>query len=102
MLRTQIFPSHIPRTDAEALNAESGRVYTQTLIWHWRTYRHSEHWLSQYAAMRLGDSLSGTTLHAHSRDAAQEGFYKASKAARTNKSPYPHHRKNYRTTIWKN
>jgi len=101
MLRTQIFPSRIPRIDADALNRESGRIYTQTMIWHWRTYRHSEHWLSQYDAMRFGDSLSGTTLHAHSRDAAQEGFYKASKTARINKVHYPRHLKNYRTTVWK-
>ena len=47
-----------------------------------------------------------TTLHAHSRDAAQEGFYKACKTAKACKqvgleARYPYHRKRWRTTIWK-
>lgn len=43
-------------------------------------------------------------LHAHSVDAAQEGFYKACKTARAIRDiggHYPHHRERYRTTIWK-
>ena len=77
MIRTHTFACHLPRADADALNRESGRIYTQTLVWHYRTYRHTGHWLSVFAAQKLGDSLSGTTLTAHSRDAAQEAFYKA-------------------------
>lgn len=44
-------------------------------------------------------------LHAHSIDAAQEAFYKASKTAQANRGDganYPHKKKFYRTTIWKN
>ena len=43
-------------------------------------------------------------LHAHSKDAAQEGFYKACKTANANHhlgAHYPHKRKLWRTTVWK-
>ena len=40
-------------------------------------------WLSQKCGERLEDGLGGpTTLHAHSRDAAQQGFYQACKTAK--------------------
>ncbi|HEV8192566.1 MAG TPA: transposase [Ktedonobacterales bacterium] len=47
-----------------------------------------------------------TTLHAHTRDAAQEGFDDACKVAKTQhqmglETRYPHRRKWYRTTTWK-
>ena len=105
MLRTHIFPCRLPKILADELNCESGRIYTQTLIWHYRIYRRTGHWLSCYAAQRLGDSLSGTFLSAFSRDAAQEAFYRASKTARINRGigvRYPHHFKEFRTTVWKN
>ena len=105
MLRTQIFPCRLPQAEADALNRESGRVYTETVVWHYRVYRHTGHWLSQGAAEKLGDYFSGTTLHAHSRDAAQQAFYKACETARANRSAgahYPHHLRRYRTTVWKN
>lgn len=105
MIRTQILACHLAKPEADALNRESGRVYTATVVWHYRTYRHSDHWLSPGAAEKLGDYLSGTTLHAHSRDAAQQAFYKACKTARATRGEgahYPHRLKHYRTTIWKN
>ena len=82
MIRTQVFPCCLPKIEADALNRESGRVYTETLVWHYRVYRRTGHWLSQGAAEKLGDFLSDTTLHAHSRDAAQQAFCKACKTAR--------------------
>ncbi len=105
MIRTQIFPCQLSKTEADTLNCESGRLYTQTMVWHYRTYRHTGHWLSQYGAQRFGDSLSGTTLHAHSRDAAQQAFYNACKITKINRghgAKYPHKQHYYRTTIWKN
>lgn len=105
MIRTRILPCHLPRTQADALNRESGRVYSQTLIWQYRIYRRKGIWLSPSASERLGDFLSGTTLHAHSRDAAQQAFHKACKTAKANRASgahYPHKRKYYRSTIWKN
>jgi len=106
MIRTVIFPCALPKPDADALNQESGRIYTRTLVEHYRVYRHTGHWLSVNADCRIEDALGGpTTLHAHSRDAAQQAFYKACKTAKANRddgAPYPHKRKLWRTTIWKN
>ncbi len=109
MIRVQTFPCALTKVNADALNRESGRVYTTVLVWHYRIYRRTGHWLSEYAAKRLEDYLGGpTTLHAHSRDAAQEGFYDACKVAKsqrqagTGEARYPHRRRFYRTTKWKN
>lgn len=107
MMRVQTVPCALAKTDADALNRESGRVYTTVLVWHYRIYRRTGRWLSEYAAKRLEDYLGGQTiLHAHSRDAAQEGFYEACKVAKTQcqrggEMRYPHRRKWYRTTTWK-
>lgn len=109
MIRTHLFPCTLPKAEADALNRESGRVYTETLVRHYRIYRKQGHWLSPRAGERVEDSLGGpTTLHAHSRDAAQQGFYKACKTARALKAAgredarYPHKRKGWRTSVWKN
>jgi putative transposase len=107
MIRTRSIACSLPKAEADALNRESGRVYTETLVWHYRIYRRQGSWLSQGNAEKLGDFLSDTTLHAHSRDAAQQGFYKACKAAKACKAlgllaHYPRHRKYFRTTVWKN
>ena len=111
MIRTHIIDCHLNRAEADALNRASGAIYTQTLITHYRVYRkrgaRTRHWLSQFAAMRLNDYLTRhdpPLLYAHSKDAAQAGFYQACKTARTNRSlgaKYPHKRKWWRTTIWK-
>lgn len=104
MIRTHLLDCHLPRSEADALNRESRRIYTDTLVWHYRIYRRTGRWLSPYADMKLNDSLGPTTLHAHSRDAAQEAFAKACKTAKANRndgSKYPHKQTFYRTTIWK-
>lgn len=111
MIRTHIIECHLKRAEADALNQASGAIYTQTLITHYRIYRKrgrsKRHWMSQFAAMRLNDYLTRDKpplLHAHSKDAAQEAFYKACKTAKTNRAlgaNYPHKRKMWRTTIWK-
>ena len=59
MIRTQIFPCRLPKTEADALNRESGRIYSKTVTWHYRVYRHTDHWLTQGAAEKLGDYLFG-------------------------------------------
>jgi putative transposase len=111
MIRTHIIECGLNRAEADALNRASGAIYTQTLVTHYRVYRKrgqkKRHWLSQFAAMRLNDYLTRDDpplLQAHSKDAAQEGFYKACKTARANReqgAKYPHKRKWWRTTIWK-
>ncbi len=109
MIRTHTFPCRLPKPDADALNQESGRIYSRVMANHYRVYRQAgEVWLSQYGAMKLDDYYGATDaplLHAHSVDAAQEAFYKACKTAKVNRgmgAHYPHKRKYWRTTIWKN
>jgi hypothetical protein len=107
MIRTHIFPCKLPKEQADSLNRESGRIYTATLVEHYRVYRRTGHWLSGGAGERINDSRSGTFLHAHSRDAAQQGFYKACQAAAASRKAgqevrYPHQHRSYRSSTWKN
>ncbi len=107
MIRVQTFASHLSRQEADALNRESARHYTNILVWHWRFLRRSGHWMSAYAAKRWEDSVGEQSLlQAHSRDAAQEGFYHACTTAREQQklgmdSHYPRKPKRYRSTTWK-
>ncbi len=110
MIRTHILPCHIPTQEADALNRESGRIYTGVVVEHWRAYRKStKQWLSPTSEEKLSDFLTRydtPLLHAHSKDAAQQGFAKAvntTRALRKAGTPahFPHRRKYYRTTIWK-
>jgi putative transposase len=111
MIRTHIIPCKLPQAEADALNRASGHIYTRTLVTHYRVYRKkgckTRHWLSQFAGMRLNDYLlrdETPLLHAHSKDAAQEGFYQACKAAKANRgngAKFPHKRKRWRPTLWK-
>jgi putative transposase len=108
MIRTHMFPCTLPKVTADRLNRESGRIYSGVLVEHYRVLRHSGHWLSPGSGEKLSDHYSGTFLHAHSRDAAQQGFYKACKTVHAQKAAgmggahYPHHLKTFRTSIWKN
>src|SRR5258708_39937134 len=107
MMRTVQFACTLPKSDADALKAERGRIYTDMLVRHYRLARKQGVWLTPKAGERLEDALGGpTSLHAHSRDAAQQGFYKACKTARACRQQgldvkYPHWHKRFRTTIWK-
>ena len=104
MIRTHILPCALPREEADALNRESGRIYSDVLVTQYRVYRHKGVWLSRGASEKVNDSRSPTILHAHSRDAAQQGFHLACKTAKANQASggkYPRRRKFYRTTIWK-
>ena len=109
MIRTYILPCTLPCPVADALNLASGAIYTQVLVSHWRVVRHKGQWLSEKAGTRWSDSrLAVKPLHAHSIDAAQQGFYKACTATRALRkagmpeAKFPHWRKRFRTTIWKN
>jgi hypothetical protein len=99
-------PCKLPTARADALNLESGSIYTGVMVWHWRAYRRSGHWLSRFSAMRWSDRRQEAALHAHTIDAAQEGFYKACDVTRALRkfgvdAKFPYHRRKYRTTIWK-
>jgi putative transposase len=108
VIRTIYFRCRLSRTTADALNLESGRIYTQVMVDHYRIYRKQGVWLSPKAQERLNDFYNAQRqplLHAHSIDAAQQGFPKACKTAKVNRGEgahYPHKRKRYRTTVWKN
>ena len=108
MIRTHTIPCRLPRVVADALNAASAALYTGVLIWHWRTYRRKRHWLSEAAACRWSDARGKAPLHAHSIDAAQQGFYQACATTRAlhqaglPTARFPYHRRKFRTTIWKN
>jgi len=111
MIRTHILPRHLSTADTDALNAASGQIYTLTLVTHYRVYRKqgtkTRHWLSPGAGEQLNDFLTRhdpPLLHAHSKDAAQQGFYKACTTARVNRRlgvTFPYKRKRWRTTMWK-
>lgn len=108
MIRTHILPCSLPRPVADALNLASGAIYTHVMVSHWRVVRHTDHWLSEKAGTRWSDSrLPVKPLHAHSIDAAQQGFYNACRTTRALRkagfpdAKFPHWRKRFRTTIWK-
>jgi putative transposase len=108
MLRTVQFACSLPKEEADALNRESGRIYSDMLTRLYRVWRKQHVWLHRETGERLEDAVGGpTSLHAHSRDAAQQGFYKACKTAKACKAAglenvkYPHWQKRWRTTIWK-
>jgi putative transposase len=107
MIRTHTIPCHLPRAIAEALNLATGAIYTGILVAHWRTVRKKGIWLSEAAGTRWSDSRTYAPLHAHSIDAAQQGFYKACAVVRALRkagvqAQFPYHRRKFRTTIWKN
>lgn len=107
MIRNCIITCRLPHGVADALNAASGAVYTGIMVWHWRTYRRKGRWLSEGAGRRWGDARAVVPMHAHSIDAAQEGFYKACAVTRAVRKAgfadvrFPYHRRKFRTTIWK-
>ena len=107
MIRTHTLPCHLPRARADALNLASGAVYTGILVAHWRVVRKKDRWLSERAGTRWSDARTTAPLHAHSIDAAQQGFYKACATTRALRgagirtAKFPYHRKHFRTTIWK-
>lgn len=109
--RTYQFACEIPKHLADALNEESGRIYRAVLIEHWRVYRKKGIWLKRSQSEKLNDFYDAQTsklLHAHSIDAAQQGFYKACKQVHTKRKQgdesvrFPYKRRKYRSTIWKN
>lgn len=57
MIRTHIIPCKLPKAVCDALNEESGRIYSQVLVYHWRTYRKKQIWLSSRSAKKINDYL---------------------------------------------
>jgi len=106
MIRTHKIACRLNRALADALNLASGSIYTGVLVAHWRIVRKKGIWLSEKAGTRLSDSIVDAPMHAHTIDAAQQGFYKACKTTKALKqinsqAKYPHWPKKFRTTVWK-
>ena len=109
MIRAHYFRATQPGSLLDDCNRESGRITTNTMVEHWRVYKKKGVWLRSATNEKYDDYLHPeTTLHAHSRDAAQQGFSKACQTSRTQRAAgmsearLMHRRKFYRTTTWKN
>lgn len=111
MIRTAIIPCKLNRATCDSLNLASGRIYSGIVSRHWRLLKQKGLWLSEKSLTRLSDMrLAGRDLpmHAHSIDAAQQGFFKACKTTRGIRKAgdptahFPWRSKKFRTSIWKN
>lgn len=110
MIRTQIIPCQLNKELCDSLNLASGRIYSNIVVKHWKILRSKGQWLSEKSLTTLSDlrpSVASAPMHAHSVDAAQQGFFKACKTTRAIRKVdptvnFPWRQKRYRTTIWKN
>lgn len=110
MIRTSVIPCHLGRATANGLNLASGRIYSGIVSHHWRLLRQKDLWLSEKSLTRLSNlkpSVQSLPMHAHSIDAAQQGFFKACVTTRALRKTgidanFPWRNKKFRTTVWKN
>ncbi len=63
-----------------------GELYTQTLVFFWRTVRHKGIWLKPKHLMRL---FTSPTLHAHTSDACVQAFFASLKSWRARRKSDP-------------
>jgi hypothetical protein len=59
MLSAVHFTCSLPKSEADALNAESGRIYTDMLVSHYRLYRKQGVWLTHQNGERWEDQHGG-------------------------------------------
>jgi len=79
----QIRRVHIGKTaQLDELSHECGLLYTQTLVFFWRTVRHKGIWLKEKHLKRL---FTSHKLHAHTADACVEAFFASLKSWRERK-----------------
>lgn len=111
MIRTHILPCTLPKAACDALNLHSGRIYSGMVSRHWRLLRQKSLWLSEKALTKLSDLRlvsRDVPMHAHSIDAAQQGFFNACRTTRALRKAgfpeahFPWRQKKFRTTVWKN
>src|SRR6266498_2717650 len=78
----------------DALAFECGRLYSDTVVWFWRTVRHQGIWLKPSSMMRW---LNSDKLHAHTADACVQAFFASLKSWRvrckTDSDAKPLHRR---------
>jgi putative transposase len=94
----------IGRTEQmDTLARAAGELYSQVVVWFWRTVRHKDLWLKAKHLMRW---LTSALLHAHSSDAVVQSFFAAlaSWHARRQDDPDakpPYKRKRFYRVQWK-
>src|SRR5204862_7318032 len=108
VIRTYIIESKLKREIADALNLNSGRIYSGIVARHWRLLKQKGLWLSEKSLTKLSDlrlASRDLPMHAHTIDAAQQGFFKAYKTTRALRkagfaeAKFPWRTKKFRTTI---
>lgn len=83
----QIKRVHIGRTpQLDELAHECGLLYSQTLVFFWRTVRHKGIWLKPKHLMRL---FTSSQLHAHTSDACVQAFFASLKSWRERRKSDP-------------
>jgi putative transposase len=111
LIRTRIIRCELDRERCDALNLNSGRIYSNIVSRHWRLFNQKGLWLSEKSLTKLSDmrlASKDIPMHAHSIDAAQQGFFKACKTTRALRkagfpeAKFPWRPKKFRTAIWKN
>ena len=79
----QVRRVHIGKTaELDDLSHECGVLYSQTLVFFWRTVRHKGIWLKEKHLKRL---FTSHKLHAHTADACVEAFFASLKSWRERK-----------------
>jgi len=79
----QIRRVHVGKTaQLDELSHECGVLYSQTLVFFWRTVRHKGIWLKEKHLKRL---FTSHKLHAHTSDACVEAFFASLKSWRERK-----------------
>jgi putative transposase len=69
---------HLVKTDQlDTLAHACGELYSRTLVFFWRTVRHTGIWLRPKHLMRLFPNDEGSHLHAHTADACVQAFFSA-------------------------
>jgi putative transposase len=67
---------HLDKTDQlDTLAHACGELYSRTLVFFWRTVRHTGTWLRPKHLMRLFPNDEGSHLHAHTADACVQAFF---------------------------
>ena len=70
----------------DELARECGKLYSQTVVFFWRTVRHKGIWLAPKHLMRL---FTSDKLHAHTSDACVQSFFAALKSWRKRRKSDP-------------
>lgn len=81
----------------DELARECGKLYSQTVVFFWRTVRHKGLWLKPKHLMRL---FTSNKLHAHTSDACVQAFFASLKSWRARKKAGDPHAKPPRKRKW--